>query len=297
MLWIFFTLGAISFQTLRNLEQKKLVKKIDPLTASWARFILPFPLSIIIIFFTLSNFSYDLIKYILINSLFQMLGSIFLVKAMQYRNYSIAITLGKTETIQALIVGLFFYNIKIMPLEVIFILIAFLGVILMSEFKFKEKNFLNSLKNPANFFGIISGTCFAITSYNLKNACNVLIELGYKNISAATLVLLYTIFWQNLFFIAIKFKQKTLISSIKILTTSENIKSFLIASSLSFIGSIFWYSAYSYGDIIHVKMVGQLEIILAIIISCFFLKERHSIKNFIGILLTLFSILGIIIAQ
>ena len=296
MWWIFLTLGAITFQTMRNLEQRKLVKKIDPLTASWARFILPFPLSIIVIFFTLNNFSYNLSKFILVNSIFQMLGSIFLVKAMQYRNYSIAITLGKTETIQALFVGLLFYNIKITPIEIIFIFIAFIGVILMSEIKF-NKNKLNPVTNPANFFGIFSATCFAITSFNLKNACDVLIELGYNNIIAATLVLLYTIFWQNIFFIAIKFKQKTLKNSIKSLISSDNINSFLIASSLSFIGSIFWYSAYSYGEVIHVKMVGQLEIIIALIISCFFLKERHSIKNFIGIFLVLFSILVIIIKQ
>ena len=296
MWWIFLTLGAITFQTMRNLEQRKLVKKIDPLTASWARFILPFPLSIIVIFFTLNNFSYNLSKFILVNSIFQMLGSIFLVKAMQYRNYSIAITLGKTETIQALFVGLLFYNIKITPIEIIFIFIAFIGVILMSEIKF-NKNKLNPVTNPANFFGIFSATCFAITSFNLKNACDILIELGYNNIIAATLVLLYTIFWQNIFFIAIKFKQKTLKNSIKSLISSDNINSFLIASSLSFIGSIFWYSAYSYGEVIHVKMVGQLEIIIALIISCFFLKERHSIKNFIGIFLVLFSILVIIIKQ
>jgi len=46
MSWIIFTILATILQTFRTLEQKTLNKKLDLLTVSWSRFILPFPIAL-----------------------------------------------------------------------------------------------------------------------------------------------------------------------------------------------------------------------------------------------------------
>ena len=294
-MWIILTLLAVFFQIFRNLEQKNLSKKVDAITSSWARFIMPFPIAIILVLLTFQNYNFVFFKYILTNAFFQMLGSIFLIRAMQSKNFSIAVALGKTETIQALIIGYFFYNLKILPFKIFLLILSFIGIILMSDFKFKNRQeFIDSIKNPKNFYGILCGSCFAITAFNLKNATQVLMNENYHNFLASIIVLLWTIFFQNIFFILIKIKEKSLISSINSLWQAQNRKSFLIASILSFIGSFFWYSSYSFGEVLSVKILAQIEIIIAILISIYYFNEKHNIKNLIGIFITLFSIITIL---
>lgn len=294
-MWIILTLLAVFFQTFRNLEQKNLSKKVDAITSSWARFIMPFPIAIILVLLTFQNYNFVFFKYILTNAFFQMLGSIFLIKAMQSKNFSIAVALGKTETIQALIIGYLFYNLKILPFKILLLILSFIGIILMSDFKFNNRQeFIDSIKNPRNFYGILCGSCFAITAFNLKNATQVLMNENYHNFLASIIVLLWTIFFQNIFFILIKIKEKSLISSINSLWQAQNRKSFLIASILSFIGSFFWYSSYSFGEVLSVKILAQIEIIIAILISIYYFDEKHNLKNLIGIFITLFSIITIL---
>ena len=55
MSWILYTIAAAALQTFRNLEQKGLHKKLDVLTVSWSRYILPFPIAIIVVIFTYST--------------------------------------------------------------------------------------------------------------------------------------------------------------------------------------------------------------------------------------------------
>ena len=99
------------------------------------------------------------------------------------------------------------------------------------------------------------------------------------------------IFLQNIFYGTIKIYQNRLISDLKKLFTTENLLSFFIAGISSFFGSIFWYTATAIGQVIYVKTVGQLEVIIAILISVFYLKERHKKIELIGIFITLFGIL------
>jgi len=298
MMWVLFTIGAILLQTIRNLEQKNLTKKIDAITASWSRFILPFPFAIIVIGLTYQNSSAEFLKYITLNGLLQMIGNILLLKTLQGKNYSIGITLSKTETIQACLIGALFYKETISFIEIYIVFLAFIGVILMTNLNFKNRTeFLISLKNPSNIYGLLCGSCFAFTAYNLKSATIILTSQGYANLLASTIVLFYTIFIQNCFFILIKIKQGSLKKDVTKLFASENKKSFYITAIISLVGSIFWYGAYSYGKVIYVKTVGQLEIVLALLVSIFYLKERDNILNYIGIFITFLSVILLLIPK
>ena len=295
-MWALLTISAIFFQIIRNLEQKKLHKDLDVFTTSWSRFILPFPFAIIAVISTFQSYNFEFFHYILINALFQILGNIFLIKTIQTKNFSVGVAFSKTEIIQALILGFLLYNFRFNFIEISAIFLAFIGIILLAKINFKNfKDFTKSLKNIASLYGILCGFCFGITSYNIQFASNYLISDGFNSIKASTLVLLYTIFFQNIFFIIFKSFQKRLFSDVKKLFLIENYHKFLLTSLSSFIGSICWYGAYAIGNVIHVKTVGQLEIIASMLVSKFYLKEKNTIKENLGIIFIIIAILLIIL--
>jgi len=295
-MWALLTISAIFFQIIRNLEQKKLHKDLDVFTTSWSRFILPFPFAIIAVISTFQSYNFEFFHYILINALFQILGNIFLIKTIQTKNFGVGIAFSKTEIIQALILGFLLYNFRFNFNEILAIFIAFIGIILLAKIDFKNfKDFTKSLKNIASLYGILCGFCFGITSYNIQFASNYLISDGFNSIKASTLVLLYTIFFQNIFFIIFKSFQKRLFSDVKKLFLIDNYRKFLLTSLSSFVGSICWYGAYSIGNVIHVKTVGQLEIIASMLVAKFHFKEKNSIKENLGIIFIIIAILLIIL--
>lgn len=297
MSWILYTIAAAALQTFRNLEQKSLNQKLDALTVSWSRFILPLPFAILVVAFTYFKVSQEFIFYCLVTSLFQIAGNIFLLQTFKSKNFSIGVAFYKTEALQAMLIGLLFFNEVISFGGFIAIIVATSGVILMSEPAFNSgfKKFFQSLNNKSSFYGLLSGFCFSIAAFNLKIASEALFPFGYLHMKAAIVVLMWVISFQNIVFIAIKLYQKRLKKDLKSLISAENKYAFLKTSILSFLGSVCWFTAFGLGKVVYVKAVGQVELIIAMAISYFILKEKSKTSEIIGIILTSSGILWLIL--
>lgn len=295
MLWIFFTILGAFLQTFRNFQQKILNKNVDVLTTSWSRFILPFPLALIAVFVSYSYINNQFIFHCFILAFFQILGNACLIKTLKSRNFSIGIAFFKTEVLQTLIMGLIFFNEFISIAGFFAILVTAFGVFLMSNLDFKGgfKNFDFSQK--AVVYGLASGFFFSITAFHLKFAAQNLIALGQSKLIASITVLFWAIFLQNILFIIIKTYQKNLINHLSLLFLKENRRTFFFVGILSFLGSIFWFFAFTLGNVVYVKAVGQIEMAFALLLSQFYLKEKHSIREFAGIAFTAFGIIGLIL--
>lgn len=293
MTWIFYTLVAIAFQTLRNIEQKHLNKTLDSITTSWSRFILPFPIAIIVVFLTFSSAKYSFVLSCLFAAFFQACGNIFLIKTLHSKNFSVGIAFYKTEIIQAMIVGFLLFDQTLSLIAVIAIIVGLVGVIMMSGLKFdnNNKSFFEALNNKSTAFGLLSGFCFSFSAFNLKSAATFLIVAEWSNLLASTTVLLWVIFFQNLGFISLKSAQGCLVKDLKKLFISENKITFTKAALFSFIGSLCWFAAYSLGNVVYVKALGQIELIVAILVSHFYLREKHKFAQVVGIAITASSIL------
>lgn len=297
MSWIFFTLAAVIFQTFRNLEQKSLAKKIDAFTVSWSRFILPFPLAAIALLYSFHNVGSPFIFYCLISALMQIAGNIFLLETLKLRNFSIGIAFYKTEVLQTLILSLLFFDRHISASAVAAIILTASGVILISGSIFNEgiKKFFTSLNNKAVIYGLLCGFCFSISAFSLKFASQELFAAKYSGIMVPLLVLLWIIFMQNIFFIILKSYQKRLFHDLKTLFLLENKASFFKTSILSFSGSICWFTAFAFGTVVYVKAVGQLELLLAVLVSHFMLQEKIKTIEIAGIITTALGILWLIL--
>ncbi len=298
MSWIFYTILAIILQTFRNLEQKSLSKKLDALTVSWSRFILPLPFAIFTLIYTVQSINYKFIYFCLITALTQVGGNICLLKTFKSKNFSIGIAFYKTEILQTLIMGLVFFGATIDSSGVAAILVASIGVMLMSGSIFNSgiKKFLQSLGNEAAFYGLLCGFCFSISSFNLKFAAEELFAAGYLGIKSPIIVLMWVICFQNILFISIKLYQKRLKRDFLSLASVENKSSFLKTSILSFSGSVCWFAAFAFGSVIYIKAVGQLELVLALLASWFILHEKITRIEFAGIVLTSGAILWLLLS-
>lgn len=296
MSWIFYTIAAAALQTFRNLEQKSLNKKLDLLTVSWSRYILPFPLAIFVAGKTYDQINFHFISFCLITAIFQIAGNISLLQTFKSKNFSIGIAFYKTETLQAMIIGLIFFNEGVSLNGFIAIIIATIGVILMSGLVLNGgiAKFFHSLKQKSVFYGVMTGFCFCVSAFSLKSASEILLPLGYSNLKAAIIVLLWVIFFQNILLCSIKFLQKRLRHDLKSLLSLENKSAFLKTTILSFVGSICWFTAYGIGKVVYVKAVGQIELIMAIAASHLILQEKLTKQEAVGIFLTSAGILMLI---
>ncbi len=295
MSWIFFTIAAVIFQTFRNLEQKALNKKLDALTVSWSRFILPLPFALLCAGYSFSSVGYHFIFYCFVTAVAQVAGNVCLLHAFK-KNFSIGIAFYKTEVLQAMILGLLFFDETLSNYKIVAIIVTTFGAILMSgSFDSGVKNFVKSLNNNSMLFGLLCGFCFSISAFSLKFASQNLMLLGYSQIQGPVMVLMWVLCFQNIFFIIIKSAQKRLVGDFKMLFESENKSAFFRTTTLSFLGSICWFVAYALGKVVYVKAVGQLELLLAILFSYFFLKEKFKLTEFAGIVLTAFGITSLIL--
>jgi drug/metabolite transporter (DMT)-like permease len=297
MSWVLYTIAATILQSFRNLEQKHLNKKLDAFTVSWSRFILPMPFALVVVYFTFFAVSKSFVIYCLITACFQVAGNVFLLKTFQSKNFSIGITFFKTEVLQTMIIGFLFFHQNISYMGVISIMIVTAGVITMSGLVFNSgiTGFVQSLRNKAALYGLLSGLSFSISAFNLKFASSELIPLGYQGLKAGMVVLMWVISFQNILFLVTKSYQKRLIKDLNSLFSLENKVAFFKTTILSFSGSVCWFAAFSLGEVVYVKVVGQMELIIAIAISHFILKEKHKTNEAVGIFLTALGILMLIL--
>jgi uncharacterized membrane protein len=291
MLWIIFTVIAAILQAFRNLEQRLLNKKLDTLTVTWSRFLLPLPAALALVFSSFSLVSNQFILNCAITAFFQIAGNYSLLRVIKSKNFSIGIAFYKTEILQSLLLGIAFFGQQISSFGLVGILITTFGMFLMSNLEIRNFKF-----DRAAFFGTLSGLCFSISAFNLKFASDQLNALEFNDFAAGAITLMWVIVIQNLMFILLKSSQKRVISDLKKLLASENRWSFLKMSTLSFAGSIFWFIAFAIGEVVHVKAVGQVELIAALLIS-WRLKETHKIREFVGILITAIGIFALIFSQ
>src|SRR5690606_36473461 len=130
-------------------------------------------------------------------------ANIFLLKTVKSKNFSIGILFYKTETLQTALLGILLFDQRMSSIGYLAILIAIFGMFLMSGIKLKNQKF-----DSASIFGVLSGFCFAVCSFNLKHASETIIADGYSSFIASITVLMWVIAVQNLFIAGIKTYQK-----------------------------------------------------------------------------------------
>jgi len=280
MSWILFTLGAIVMQTVRNALQSKLSGAVNTSGVTLSRFILAPPIALVYLLILYSSsasqvpeFSGSFIAVILCASLLQIAATSLMVILFKQKNFAIGAGLAKSEALVAGVVGMLFFGSYLTPLGWAGILIGAIAVFVLSS-----GNRLHGISVKTMVIGLACGTCFALTSLLVREASHM---LNVQHTVAAAWVLLWVLCVQTISLSGYIALTKPFV--FRQLTNAK--KQVLAISTVSCLGSICWFTAMALQHVALVKTLGQLEVLLTLVLSHYWLKNAVTKREIAGLLL------------
>ncbi|MEC8964018.1 MAG: EamA family transporter [Pseudomonadota bacterium] len=280
MSWILFTLGAVVMQTVRNALQSKLSGVVNTSGVTLSRFILAPPIALVYLLILYSSsasqvpeFSGSFITVILCASLLQIAATSLMVILFKQKNFAIGAGLAKSEALVAGVVGMLFFGSYLTPLGWAGIVIGAIAVFVLSS-----GNRLHGISVKTMVIGLACGTCFALTSLLVREASHM---LNVQHTVAAAWVLLWVLCVQTISLSGYIALTKPFV--FRQLTNAK--KQVLAISTVSCLGSICWFTAMALQHVALVKTLGQLEVLLTLVLSHYWLKNAVTKREIAGLLL------------
>ncbi|NOH58592.1 multidrug transporter [Alteromonas sp. 07-89-2] len=280
MSWILFTLGAVVMQTVRNALQSKLSGAVNTSGVTLSRFILAPPIALVYLLILYSSsasqvpeFSGTFIAVILCASLLQIAATSLMVILFKQKNFAIGAGLAKSEALVAGVVGMLFFGSYLTPIGWAGIVIGAIAVFVLSS-----GNRLHGISVKTMVIGLACGTCFALTSLLVREASHM---LNVQHTVAAAWVLLWVLCVQTISLSGYIALTKPFV--FRQLTNAK--KQVLAISTVSCLGSICWFTAMALQHVALVKTLGQLEVLLTLILSHYWLKNAVTKREIAGLLL------------
>ena len=280
MSWILFTLGAVIMQTVRNALQSKLSGAVSTSGVTLSRFILAPPIALVYLLILYSSsasqvpeFSSSFIAVVLCASLLQIAATSLMVILFKQKNFAIGAGLAKSEALVAGVVGMLFFGSYLTPLGWAGIVIGAIAVFVLSS-----GNRLHGISVKTMVIGLACGTCFALTSLLVREASHM---LNVQHTVAAAWVLLWVLCVQTISLSGYIALTKPFV--FRQLTNAK--KQVLAISTVSCLGSICWFTAMALQHVALVKTLGQLEVLLTLVLSHYWLKNAVTKREIAGLLL------------
>jgi drug/metabolite transporter (DMT)-like permease len=286
-IWIYFTLLAALMQAIRTAGQKQLSSHLNAMATTGVRYLYALPFAWLYLWWILEYRQLDMpkinphfLKYALIACFAQIIGTVCLVIAFKYRNFSVASSLAKTEAILVAVVGALLFSTSLTYLGWLSVAIGVIGVLLVSKVKF---TFNDVFHNPGAGFGLAAGLGLAITTLLIRQS-SLALETDLLLSAAVTLVFMITV--QSIISIVyVYFQDKN-----QLLLMVKYWRICLFVGVTSVIGSIGWFTAASFQNAAYVKALGQVEFFITLFITYRVFKEKISLVEFFGMLLIVASV-------
>jgi drug/metabolite transporter (DMT)-like permease len=295
--WIAFTLAAATLQAVRTAGQKHLTTHLTSVGTTLVRFLFGLPFVLFYLFILLQYFevpfpelTQEFLISTLIASLFQIVGTIFLVYLFSLRNFAVGTTYSKTEAFLTAIVAMLFFG-EIIPLAGwLAIAVSVIGMLVINAARASAAGMSTFERywNKAAAVGLATGFCMSFSSLMIRKSSlsleldNVLLSAG---VTLATMVCIQTTVLGV--YVAVR-------SPNQIRIAFENWKPCLFVGITSIGGSILWFTAYTLEQVSYVKALGQIEMVFVIFLTTFFFKERITSKEVLGIILVTSGVLLLI---
>ena len=296
--WVWVTLLAAISQSFRTAQQKNLKPQLGDFGASYVRFsyALPFAWVWLIGYITFSktqlpSFTSEFIFWVTIAGVLQIIFTVLLIKLFSHRTFAAGTAFSKTEVIQVA-----FFEALIIGSIVSFqtgaaIVIGFIAIILLSIVKGQVSftNLTSSLFSRQASLGLASGAFLALCSVCFRAATDSLI--GNDLIAKAGTTLSVSLLIQTLLMgIWMQLNVKSEFHS-----TFKEWRGSTVVGFFGAITSFCWFYAFSASAVAPVRAIGQIELVLALLISVLFFKERPSWKELLAIFLLLLSIVLVLL--
>jgi uncharacterized membrane protein len=286
--WIGFTLLAAGAQVLRNVMQKSLTQTLGTIGATHVRFLfgLPFGLLFLLLVLLVSGRALPAIPitfwaWVVLGGVAQIAATALMLSAMQSRSFVVATAYAKTEPVQLALFALIFLGDALSFATLLAILIATVGVLLMSWPKAGALNTAaaqNDNRRSA-LFGVISGSMFALSVVGFRGAI-LSLESGSFVVNATLTLAVGQLI------------QTTLLTSYLALrspaTLGEIFKAWrpsILAGFMGAFGSQMWFLAFALETAARVRTLALVEILFAQALSRKLFAQDSSRRELVGIAL------------
>lgn len=292
-LWIAASIFAAFMQNLRFALQRHLkVTTLSTGGATWARFAFSVPLVglALLVYRAISGQALPAIgpgfwPYVVIGAIAQMTATACVVALFARRNFYVGITLKKSEVLLTALVGLVVLGEAVSGPVLIAIGIGFAGVLALSDPP-KETGLPWTARvfNAASGYGLASGLLFGVSAVCYRGAILAL-EGGDAPLRAATALFTATLVQTALLGLWLAIRERGQITAV---VASWRISS--LTGLTSMLGSMGWFIAFALQTAAYVKALGQIELLFTFAFSAFWLREKVSRNEVIGIALIIISL-------
>ena len=299
-LWIPVTIAAAFAQNLRFMLQKHLkATRLSTGGATFARFLYSAPLVAIILalYVTFSGMemprtSARFWAFALTGGLSQIVATMCVVAIFAHRNFAVGITFKKTEVLQAALVGFVVLGEGLSVLGLAAILIGFVGLVILSDAPEAIGAWHRRIFNRAAGLGLASGILFAISGVGYRGA-SLALELGQEDLllRAIFTLAMVTAFQTAAMVVWLGFREAGEVTRV-----ARHWRVGALVGLTSMIGSLCWFFAFTLQTVAYVKALGQIELVFSFIASVFVFRERTTLREGLGMVLLVCSILLLILA-
>ncbi len=291
-LWIYFTLLAALMQAVRTAGQKKLTQHLNAMATTGVRYIYALPFALLYLYWMLDyrelampTLNAQFLQYVLVACVMQIIGTVCLVAAFNYRNFAVATSLAKTEAIQVAVVGVLLFSTSLSQLGWVSVIIGVVGVLLLSKVKF---TFRDVFQNPGAGFGLASGLALAITTLLIRESS---LALNTDLLLSAAVTLAFMVSVQSFISFIYIYVQDS--QQLKLMVSHWRLCLFVGITSV--VGSIGWFTAASFQNAAYVKALGQVEFFITLFITYRIFREKISLIEYLGMALILISVVILLI--
>ncbi len=283
-LWIPVTLLAATIQAARTSLQKRLKGTLRTHSITFVRYLygLPFVLLYLALVAGLSGAELPatpprFLIGCLLAGLAQIAATSLLIHLFSYRNFAVGTTYSKTDVVQTAIIGVALFGERLGLLASLGIAVSLAGVVAISAGR--GRGGLAGLRagwaDRTALIGIASGLGFAFAALFIRWA-SLSLDAGFAMRGAMTLTFMTAM-------------QVVILGSYIVMRQRDEIGPILASwrssgavGLLSAAGSAAWFSALTLQTAAYVRALGQVELILSLLISYLFFRERSSAGELIG---------------
>jgi len=298
MNWMIVTIFGAFFQNLRSSLQKKLNKDLSTVASTYVRFVFALPFASLLFFIYFKNFEIiieilsqtNFLYYVILASVFQIIFTFVLLYLFKYSNFVVGTSLSKTEVIQVAIFEYLILKDKLNILGISGIIIATLGVIIMT---IKDlKLFFNNFFSKTTLIGLTSGLFLGLSVVYFRAATLSLINFS-SNFEKALSTL----------FIGLVIQTSIITVYLLIFERSEFKKLYnnkfesCLAGLAGFMATLSWFYAFTLMQASFIRAFGQIEIFFSYLSSKYFFKEKLKFSEIIGIIIFVSGVLLMLITK
>ncbi len=284
MIWLPFTLLAALFQAWRTAVQHRVRADLSVNAAGLVRYLYGLPVGIVMLIAYLAvtrsampALHLPFIGYCIAAGFAQIIATNLLLMAFRYRNYVAGTAFAKTEAIQGALLAFVFLGEILSGVTLAGIALGVAGVMIVAAGGQPLR--VKDMVQPAALCGLGAGFGFTMTSIFVKSAT---LEIDTQDMLFAALIVL----------VAVQAGQTLMQGSYvwwrerdQVVRVFATWRTSGQVGLLAALGSACWFTGFATAPVALVRAVGQIEVILTMAFSRYYLREARKKGEAIGLLL------------